>query len=468
MSQPRQRKRNITESIFVWIMICSVNLVFTGVLPIPVQAQEKENSDIGSPSKSWLISSALEDEIKDGFSYVFKNLIFGTVLYPSSSTQNPDNNFLEIPRYTIDFEARPDFYLDFRRLHLMAKPRLVIEWERWEDGVRSGDTDSDYDTYFNEWMIRLRLAEGLFTSYGRENIQWGPSYLLSPSNPFFRDNGLSNPKREVPGMDFARANWVPSTDWSVSFLANVDEGRQDFITEDFEPTYAFKLDYTTYRKYISLIASYREDDRGRLGAYAGWTVSDALLLYGEGTLFQGTNALYPVVDPTAPLEIRMDDIKDDDSSLEGILLLGASYTLEAGPTLTSEFLFNSPGYDDDEADLYFDLRQRASDIFFFPEPAHSLARFVLSQTLDPRLRRLRQHYVMLQYQQSQIWNVLSFLFRYTYNLDDDSSQFIPLVEYDIGDHTQIFLVGRQNFGSDDTEFRSLVDYSYSIGLRLTF
>jgi hypothetical protein len=32
---------------------------------------------------------------------------------------------------------------------------------------------------------RLRLTECLFVSYGRENLQWGPSALFSPSNPFF-------------------------------------------------------------------------------------------------------------------------------------------------------------------------------------------------------------------------------------------------------------------------------------------
>jgi hypothetical protein len=46
--------------------------------------------------------------------------------------------------------------------------------------------------------------KNLYLSYGRENLQWGPSYLFSPSNPFFHDNGRSNPKKEIPGMDFAR------------------------------------------------------------------------------------------------------------------------------------------------------------------------------------------------------------------------------------------------------------------------
>ena len=32
--------------------------------------------------------------------------------------------------------------------------------------------------FVNEWLLRLRLYEGCFLSYGRENLQWGPAYLF--------------------------------------------------------------------------------------------------------------------------------------------------------------------------------------------------------------------------------------------------------------------------------------------------
>lgn len=462
------KKKHVSRSRTLWLIVFLFSLDLILYSPHPVAAQENQETRAEERAKPSPTFQELADEVKDGFTYVFGSYLFTNTQKPSDSTQNPDNGFLEIPRYTVDIELRPDFFLEFRRLKLMVKPRLTLEWDRWEDGDKEGDTDTDSDFFVNEWLVRLRLVEGLFGSYGRENLQWGPAYFLSPSNPFFRNNGLSNPTREVPGSDFARIVWVPSSSWGLSFIANTDEGRQEFISDNFERTYALKLDYTTYRKYLSLIPSYRESDRGRLGAYAGWTVSDAWLIYGESTLSQGTNALYPVEDSTAPLGIKVNNTKDDDNSLEGILLLGASYTLEAGPTFTLEYVYNSEGYDDDEADLYYDLRERASEIFFFPEPASSLSRSVLTQTLDPRLRLLRNHYLFLQYQHSQIWNVLNLVFRYTYNLDDNSSQLNPIVEYAIGDHTRLFLVGRQNFGSDETEFSSIIDYFWSLGLVYTF
>lgn len=462
----------IKKLIILFTSVCIVffmpSLAFSSTISYTVSAEKKGSYIEQSQANSFIYDMA--KEANEGFNYLFKTLVFGTTMQPADSTQNPNNDFLEIPRYTLNFELRPDLSLDFRRLFLIVKPRINVERQYWEDGNRDGDSSTDDDCYINEWLVRLRLTEGLFASYGRENLQWGPSFFLSPSNPFFRDNGQSNPKYEVPGMDFARFLWIPNSSWTASLIANTDEGRQEFILDDFEPSYALKLDYTTYLKCFSIIASYKEEDRFQLGTFAKWTASDALMLYGEASATQGTSALYPVETITSlGALIQMIPVKEDESSLEGLLLLGGSYTLEVGPTLTLEYVFNSAGYDESEAELYYELRDESSQAFYYPDPGVAqLTRLVLAQTLDTRLRLLRKNYLMLQYQHSQIWDVLNLVFRYTYNIDDDSSRFTPIVEYYVGDHTQLFLIGNQNFGSKDTEFRSIADYSWMLGFEYTF
>ena len=462
----------IRKLIILFTSVCIVffmlSLAFSSTISYTVSAEEKGSYIEQSQANSFIYDMA--KEANEGFNYLFKTLVFGTTMQPADSTQNPNNDFLEIPRYTLDFELRPDLSLDFRRLFLIVKPRINVERQYWEDGNRDGDSSTDDDCYINEWLVRLRLTEALFASYGRENLQWGPSFFLSPSNPFFRDSGQSNPKREVPGMDFARFVWIPNSSWTASLIANTNEGRQEFILDDFEPSYALKLDYTTYLKCFSIIASYKEEDRFQLGTFAKWTASDALMLYGEASATQGTSALYPVETITSLGSlIQMIPVKEDESSLEGLLLLGGSYTLEVGPTLTLEYVFNSAGYDESEAELYYELRDESSQAFYYPDPrVAQLTHLVLAQTLDTRLRLLRKNYLMLQYRQSQIWDILSLVFRYIYNIDDNSSQFVPIVEYDVGDHTQLFLIGNQNFGSKDTEFRSIADYSWMLGFEYTF
>jgi len=412
-------------------------------------------------------SSGLRDELSEGFEYPLRFLTFGTYQKVADSSQNPNNDFFQISRYSTELEIRPDLRLIFRRLDLSAKPRMNLEWNAWEDGVKEGDTDWDDDWFVNEWLTRIRVTEKLFVSYGRENLQWGPCYLFSPSNPFFRDNGRSNPKQEVPGMDFARIVWLPGMSWTISFIANIDEGRQEFRFFEFDKIYAMKLDYSGQEAYASMILSHQESDRNRLGAFGGWTATDALLIYGEGTISRGTNALYPKK-ANNPFGASMVAVDDEDSSLMGTILAGGSYTLEVGPTLTVEYAYNSPGYSDDQAKAYYWLRQEASDAYYLADPIQSLSKLTLIQTADPKLRFLRRNYIMFQYNHNDIWDVLNLTFRWTQNIDDSSGQFISIVECFVGDHIQLFSIGSVNSGSKDTEFGTILDYQWMIGLEYTF
>ena len=167
------------------------------------------------------------------------------------------------------YQTRPQ--PKFRALEFGVSPRFNLTWEKWEEGQKKGDTDTQFDAYVNYWIARYMLSEELFASYGRENLQWGPSYLLSVSNPFNKANGRNNPKIEVPGLDFARAVWIPSYKWTVSFIANTGEGAADFVGE-FDRAYAFKIDYTGSEKYFGLIPYYKEsDDYPRVGFFGRWS-----------------------------------------------------------------------------------------------------------------------------------------------------------------------------------------------------
>ena len=197
------------------------------------------------------------DELSEGFYYSLRFLVFGTYYDTADSTQNPDNDFLQIPHHTYDLDLRPDFGLSFRRIDLRVKPRMNLQWAAWKDGTREGEEDWEDDWFINEWLARLRVRENLFVSYGRENLQWGPSFLYSPSNPFFPDNGRINPRQEVAGMDFARLVWLPGPEWTVSLIANTGKGRQAFRARPFEKGYGLKLDYAGQTGYAGLILSHK-------------------------------------------------------------------------------------------------------------------------------------------------------------------------------------------------------------------
>ena len=208
-----------------------------------------------------------------------------------------------------------------------------------------------------------------------------------------------------------------------------------------------------------------------MGAFAGWRLTDGLLFYTEGIFSQGTDVLYPI-ETSLPTQggnsfVLLDDSQDNSNDPETISLFGTSYTFQAGPTVTLEYLYNSPGYNDKQADLFIDFVNPMNKQLgaLSSEPFQgSIGANIIS---DLKLSRLRKNYLYFQYQHSQIHNVLSIIFRYTYSVDDNSSQLIPIVQYDLNDSTQLFLVGAQNFGSQEDEFRFLLDYSYFFGIQYT-
>jgi hypothetical protein len=374
------------------------------------------------------------DEIERGFYSRINVLVFGIFQEPEMNSRLNPNNILEISTYQASINPRVDLNLDFRRLELGIKQRFIYLWQRWDEGFPEGEEDSLAQFYTNEWFARYRVTDELFVSYGRENLQWGPSVLLSSSNPFNKENGRNNPRVEVPGLGYARAVWIPNSTWAVSFIANTDEGRlgrqQGFGLSqsgfaggstqgaDFQPGYALKIDWTGEGKYFSVIPSYREHTGYRVGFFGGWNVTDALLLYGEGS--HGDYGDYE-------------------------LLGGASYTFEAGPTVNLEYFHNENGCLEDRIDLCF----RRGEI----------------DSTDPMFR---QDYMMFQYSDTEVWNDFNINLRVIHNLNDQSNRLIGIFEYEATDHTLLYVIANGFTGSRDSEFGSLLNYSFFVGAAYTF
>jgi hypothetical protein len=412
--------------------------------------------------------TSFHETLKDRFSLDFRILTYGIIQEPANSNQNPENNFLQIPHYLADLEIRPDLRLNLDFLDLSAKPRMRLEYSIWREGNLKGKSEWIDDWYINEWLARLKVRENLFLSYGRENLQWGPSFLFSPSNPFFQDNGRRNPYLEVPGMDFGRLVWIPESSWTLSFIANTDEGRNKTIGPDpFRRAYALKVDYTGRENYGSIILSYKEDSQTLLGFFGGRTISDAILLYGEGVIAQGSKALYPRED-NSPFGASMQKLYQDDSTIKPILLIGGSYTFGTNGTLTVEYAYNSPGYSDAEVDRFYSLRRKAAGAISFGGLVSALGQMTLGQTANTGLRFLRKNYALLQYTQNNIKNSIDLTLRWTQNLDDGSGQLTGLVTYSLGKHMELFSVGTVMAGNKNTEFGSILNYQCMIGLKYTF
>jgi hypothetical protein len=254
--------------------------------------------------------------------------------------------------------------------------------------------------------------------------------------------------------------------WTASFIVNTDEGRNMLLGPDrFEKNYALKIDYTGRENYASLIFS-QKDYRKALGFFGGWTVSDYLLVYGEGALAEGSRALYPQMD-SSPLSASMQQIHQDDSAIQPIFLVGSSYTQEAGGAFSLEYAYNGPGYNADEAGLYYTLRGRGAVALNMGGMAGALGQMTLGQTINPGFRFLRKNYAMLQYTQNNIRNKMEVFIRWTQNLDDGSGQASAYMTYSLGNHLELFSLGVVGSGGRDTEFGSILNYQLMFGLKYT-
>ncbi|MFZ1984711.1 MAG: hypothetical protein WAU91_09885, partial [Desulfatitalea sp.] len=327
----------------LWAWFCLVQL--TLVWQVQAQSTEPEPS--------------LTERISQGWSYQLRVVGFGMVTEVADTPRNPDNLIMALPQHTAGLQVRPDLRLDVARLSLSLQPRAEWYWESWDQGPEADEAQGRSETFIHQWLVRLRCTDALYVSYGRENLQWGPAYLTSLSNPFFEDNGKSNPKLEVAAMDFARMVWVPSLTWSVSLIADTDQGRQDIPDAVFEETYALKTDYTGSADYGSLILAYSETALDQISGFYGRTLSDAALVYAEGVLQRNPPGRYPQ-GTDDPLGFAMSAKDRSDDTWIGSLSSGVAYTLASGPTLTLEYLYYGPGYDDDEAQAFFDLQARAA------------------------------------------------------------------------------------------------------------
>jgi hypothetical protein len=405
------------------------------------------------------------DELKQGFSLDASVLAFATQQnVAEESLLNPQNQLAPLPTSQFDLQLRPDLRLDFRLLRIKAKPRLHLN-RSWPEGVGEGDSEGTREAFFNEWLVQFGYQETFFGSYGREVLLWGPAMFLSPSNPFFFDNGRSNPYRELGGTDFLQLAYIPGSRWSLFYIRNTERGRGEERRVDFKPIDAVKVDFTQEASAFSVIASKRRGDRLRLGGYGQVTASDALLFYGETVLGLGGEGLYPRR-VSNPVGWEMRPEKTDSDKIFHTTLIGGAYTFEAGPTLTLEYVHNREGYDDREAQAHHALGREVSPVFLAGTPASPLAASVLSRAIDPNLRLLRRNYLFMQVLQNDIARVLDLNFRYTHNLDDGSGFFVFLASRDIGDRSQLFGLAAINKGDPESEFGQILDVQAILGIKV--
>jgi len=407
---------------------------------------------------------SLFDSAKQGFSYSSRALLFVDTQDPGNSTQNPDNAFLRLYRYSGELHVRPDFFLELPYVSGLFKPRAMAYYRWWKDGVVADETDSDARFYVNEWRIQARPISELFLSFGKEKLFWGSSFLASPSNLFFKDTEKTRPKNEIEGKYLAKILYLPNDIVTFSLVSNTqqDDGRS-------RPLHALKTEIMGSNYLVSFIGYEQRESRFRMGSFGQWTASDSIILYYDGVAQKGSDALYPKRDPGLPFGGEFVKKYEDSSRLFFTAVAGGSYTTLSGSTMTLEFLYNSEGYGDAEAREYYDLRLNASSHYFDTTPLSSLSRKTLAESLDTGLPFLRRYYVMAQYQAKDIKNVLDVILRYAHSVEENAGAATTIVEWKLAESLSLFNINNVGTRTDENnEYNSLIRNSFMLGVEAHF
>jgi hypothetical protein len=256
------------------------------------------------------------------------------------------------------------------------------------------------ETYLSQWQVRVRTGEDWNVAAGRDVLNWGAGQFRSPSSPFYFDNGRTDPMRELVGVDMVKVSWTPDMQNSAHMVRVVRSGYGAAQPDAWRNSWLLKLDQRSDALAYGMVVVKAQHLGAFYGAHGQYTLSDALMLYGEF----GSSVL-PVV-LQSPADAAQPYVVQLPSPRRNAVLAGSSYTFENGQSLMAEYLHDGHGYTKEEERAYF---QRAT------------AQFGLPLALMPRL--LGRDYLHVVWQENMMSERGYWRLMYTRNLTDSGNEF---------------------------------------------
>ncbi len=344
-----------------------------------------------------------------------------------------------LPDHSLASELRPD--LAWRDEHLAAslKPRLATTQTPGETHV---------STWLNEGWLRWQPTPGWSLQGGREALLWGPAMFWNPSNPLFPTSNKANPKREVVGKDILRARWQIAPGWAVTSINAV--GRRESDTGP-KRLYAMKLDWSSQDAAAAVIAASEPGLAPSWQGYAQWTASEATLLYGE--LAWRAGQPYTVANPAGTASGWATGLTPARRS--ALALLGSSYTFENNWTLYTELWHNGNGLNKADA------ARLGNSASLLAGQNTAIASAQLGALINEPAP-LRRNYAGLQLGNDGSGNT-SWKIRVTRNLDDQSMEWVGMLDHNFSDHLQGWINLMRRSGARDSEYGRWVRGSSMVG-----
>ena len=364
----------------------------------------------------------------------------------TDSLLNPNNQIAHLPQLSHITEARFNFKAESDTLRLTLRPIML-----WQQNRNAFGEQINSETYLSQGQLRWRLTEAWHVAAGREVMHWGVGQFRSPSNPFYFDNGRSNPIRELSGLDAVKVNWTPDIRHAISLAYIGSTGHYEGSTDTWRDTWLIRATRRTMKWAGGVALAKKEGQKSFVGMDAQYTHSDDLLLYGEAGSSTRINALTSPADTNQPFNVEAE------STRHLTELIGASYTLANGQTISAEYLHQRHGFTADEEAAYFDRAANAT----LPAGAPTLG---MALANAPAL--LGRHYLHFVWQNNLMESERYWRLMWTRNLTDHGNQLSAYGELTLSKQVSGFALLVIPLGGERQEFSSLINSMATMGIRV--
>lgn len=395
------------------------------VLPVYVYAEE------GEWSSSW-----------DGAIYAYPT----STNLRSDSVLNPDNRIAHLSQHSETAEARFNFKAENEDLRLTLRPIML-----WQQNSNAFGDKTQSETYLSQGQLRWRMAETWNVAAGREVMNWGPAQFRSPSNPFYFDNGRSNPIRELSGLDAVKMSWTPDTRNSLSLAYIGSSGHYEGSTDIWRDTWLFRATKRDAKWAGGLAVAKKEGQQSFIGTDIQYTLNDSVLLYGEAGSSTRLNALQSPADISQPFTVQAESSRHTNESI------GATYTLDNGQGLTTEYLHQEHGFTASEEAAYFERAANAT----LPAGAATLG--IALANAPPLLGR---DYLHLVWQNNILVSDGYWRLMLTHSYTDGGNQVSGYGEMTLSKRVSGFILGMFALGNERQEFSSLTGSMATAGVKI--
>ena len=368
----------------------------------------------------------------------------------SDSVLNPGNLIAHLPERSAVAEARFNFKAENERVRLTMRPILLAQEDRNVFGSQQKN-----EVYLSQWQARVNVAESWNVAGGRDVLNWGAAQFRSPSNPFYFNNGRSNPMSELSGSDVARLTWSPDVRHSLYVARLFGSGHGHSDPDPWRDSWLVKADIRGDGRTGGVALAKQPGQAFFIGAHGQQAVGDEWLLYGEMGSSTHVNALRSPSDAMQPFAV----VSESSRRTNG--LVGATYTADNGQSLTMEYLHYDFGYDANESAAYFSRAANAATTF-----PSAVSQQMLGLALGAAPQLLGRDYVHLVWQSNIMesngyWRLMA-----THNITDGSNELSGYGEYTLDPRVTAFVLAQATTGGAQREFSSLTTRLFTLGVKL--